>query len=306
MVGLALAGADRPLRQFLLRHPVVEQFRPELSDTYTFEKRNVSAGEQVAAGTGTDTAKTCGSSGIAQSGRRPDRFQRQPECLDLVDDPLQARPVRHRLGQHAVDGQQGVVPAWHQPGGAAARRPSSPTISAACARPRRSMPTCRMRAAICSSTNTPGISASARSARRRRRRAIYRDAVAQAALLQRPACQACQATFDARADNLKQYIDRIAATSARPRRILKERAENHNNGWFDTRADDRFWFAYGQLYAYYGLMKGAAGRLRGRHQGKAPAESVGHDGRAVRARRCASSPSSSPTAARMAGSCRRI
>ncbi|TJX36562.1 MAG: DUF2333 family protein, partial [Mesorhizobium sp.] len=38
---------------------------------------------------------------------------------------------------------------------------------------------------------------------------------------------------------------------------LKERAENHNNGWFDTRADDRYWFAYGQLYAYYGLMKGA-------------------------------------------------
>jgi hypothetical protein len=43
------------------------------------------------------------------------------------------------------------------------------------------------------------------------------------------------------------------ATSA----ILKDRAENHNNGWFDTRADDRFWFAYGQLYGYYGILTAA-------------------------------------------------
>ena len=61
--------------------------------------------------------------------------------------------------------------------------------------------------------------------------------------------------FDARADNLNQYIDRIANDIGATSAILKERSENHNNGWFDTRADDRFWFAYGQLYAYYGLMK---------------------------------------------------
>ncbi|ESW84004.1 membrane protein [Mesorhizobium sp. LSJC269B00] len=67
----------------------------------------------------------------------------------------------------------------------------------------------------------------------------------------------CQATFDARADNLKQYIDRISSDIGSTSAILKERAENHNNGWFDFRADDRFWFSYGQLYAYYGLMKGA-------------------------------------------------
>ena len=39
--------------------------------------------------------------------------------------------------------------------------------------------------------------------------------------------------------------------------MLKDRAENYNNGWFDTRADDRFWFAYGQLYGYYGILKAA-------------------------------------------------
>ena len=42
--------------------------------------------------------------------------------------------------------------------------------------------------------------------------------------------------------------------SARPRPFSRQ-SQNNNNGWFDTRADDRFWFAYGQLYAYYGIMK---------------------------------------------------
>ena len=62
----------------------------------------------------------------------------------------------------------------------------------------------------------------------------------------------CNAIFDARADNLIQFIDRIANDIGATSAILKDRSENHNNGWFDTRADDRFWFAYGQLYAYYG------------------------------------------------------
>jgi hypothetical protein len=39
--------------------------------------------------------------------------------------------------------------------------------------------------------------------------------------------------------------------------MLAERSEHHNRGWFDTRADDRFWFAYGQLYAYYAILSAA-------------------------------------------------
>ena len=66
--------------------------------------------------------------------------------------------------------------------------------------------------------------------------------------------QACNAVFDARADNLIQFIDRVASDIGSTSAILKDRAENYNDGWFDTRADDRFWFAYGQLYGYYGLM----------------------------------------------------
>jgi hypothetical protein len=67
----------------------------------------------------------------------------------------------------------------------------------------------------------------------------------------------CEAVFDVRADNLLQFVDRIANDIGATSAILRERSENYNSGWFDTRADDRFWFAYGQLYAYYGILTAA-------------------------------------------------
>ena len=69
--------------------------------------------------------------------------------------------------------------------------------------------------------------------------------------------QKCDAVFDARADNLLQLIDRIANDLGATSAILRDRSEKYNSGWFDTRADDRFWFAYGQLYGYYGVLSGA-------------------------------------------------
>ncbi len=72
----------------------------------------------------------------------------------------------------------------------------------------------------------------------------------------------CQATFDARADNLIQFVDRIASDLGSTSAILRDRSENYHAGWFDTRADDRFWFAYGQLYAYYGLLRAAHSDFR--------------------------------------------
>lgn len=68
---------------------------------------------------------------------------------------------------------------------------------------------------------------------------------------------ACNATFDTRADNLVQFVDRIANDLGGTAAILRERSENYNAGWFDTRADDRFWFAYGQLYGYYAVLSAA-------------------------------------------------
>jgi hypothetical protein len=67
----------------------------------------------------------------------------------------------------------------------------------------------------------------------------------------------CNATFDTRADNLIQLFDRMASDLGSTSDILRKRSEDYNSGWFDTRADDRFWFAYGQLYAQYAVLSAA-------------------------------------------------
>ncbi len=68
---------------------------------------------------------------------------------------------------------------------------------------------------------------------------------------------ACEAVFDARADNLLQFLDRIAKDIGSKSAKIKERSEGYNSGWFDTRADDIFMQSKGQLYAYYGILKAA-------------------------------------------------
>lgn len=65
----------------------------------------------------------------------------------------------------------------------------------------------------------------------------------------------CEVVFNARSDNLLQLVDRIASDIGSTSDLLRDRSQNYNSGWFDTRADDRFWFAYGQLYGYYGVMR---------------------------------------------------
>ncbi len=64
----------------------------------------------------------------------------------------------------------------------------------------------------------------------------------------------CTSIFDTRADNLLEFLDRIANDIGGTSEILRVRSEQYNSGWFDTRADDRFWFAYGQLYGYYAIL----------------------------------------------------
>ncbi len=67
--------------------------------------------------------------------------------------------------------------------------------------------------------------------------------------------EGCSATFDARADNLLQFLDRIAKDIGSMSAQIKERSEKYNSGWFDTRADDIFMYAKGELYAYYGILQ---------------------------------------------------
>lgn len=65
----------------------------------------------------------------------------------------------------------------------------------------------------------------------------------------------CNATFDARADNLLQFLDRVAKDIGSASAVIKDRSEAYNAGWFDTRADDIFMNAKGQLYGYHGILQ---------------------------------------------------
>ncbi len=67
----------------------------------------------------------------------------------------------------------------------------------------------------------------------------------------------CTANFDGRPDNLLEFLDRITSDIGSTSDILRQRMEASNAGWFDPRADDRFWFTYGQLYAYQGILTAA-------------------------------------------------
>jgi hypothetical protein len=68
---------------------------------------------------------------------------------------------------------------------------------------------------------------------------------------------ACGATFDARADNLAAMIEAITSQIGSTTATIDERSRNNNLGWFDTQADNNFWEAMGQLYAYYGFLSAA-------------------------------------------------
>ncbi len=82
----------------------------------------------------------------------------------------------------------------------------------------------------------------------------------------------CEALFDARADNLQQFLDRITNDIGSAADALATRSqamrynaptqtfvpgEGNNRGWFDTRADNYFMAASGQMYAYHGLIQAA-------------------------------------------------
>lgn len=83
---------------------------------------------------------------------------------------------------------------------------------------------------------------------------------------------ACEALFDARADNLYQLLDRITkdlgSTVDRVARRSQGEVydvathtfvdgEGNDRGWFDLRADNFFHEARGKMYAYHGLLQAA-------------------------------------------------
>ncbi|MFA6155807.1 DUF2333 family protein [Mesorhizobium sp.] len=254
-VGVALLVLVGLYANFFYATQWWNNFNPNYPEIYSFKNRNVSAGEQVAAGAGTDTAKTCGNSGIAQ-------VAADLTDLNVNQNAWISSMILYKLGLFGIDWDH--TPwmdnkASFQRGINQAVRRTATELADNLGRVR----------------TTSQIDGDLQNARgnlqfdeetwyfglnpfgpKTPTPSYYRDAVRMLRSFN-ARLATCQATFDARADNLKQYIDRISSDIGSTSAILKERAENHNNGWFDFRADDRYWFAYGQLYAYYGLMKGA-------------------------------------------------
>lgn len=74
--------------------------------------------------------------------------------------------------------------------------------------------------------------------------------------------ESCAANFDARADNLLEFFRSVTSAVGDTSDILQTRLQDANFIGFDARADDRYWFAYGQLYAYYGILTAARSDFR--------------------------------------------
>ncbi|MBM3513456.1 MAG: DUF2333 family protein [Alphaproteobacteria bacterium] len=64
-----------------------------------------------------------------------------------------------------------------------------------------------------------------------------------------------RATYDRRADNLIEFLNRVAADLGSASASLDERAEASSAGYFDTEADDVFYNVKGRLYAFYLILR---------------------------------------------------
>lgn len=231
-------------------------FNPDYVEKYNLKAREASAGEQVPAAAGADTANTCGRSTIVDV------------TADLTDFNVNENAwissmILYKLGFFFVlDWDETPFfdnKASFQRGVNQAARRSAIELVDALGRVRgtsqidRDLQNARGAITFDEETWYFGLSP---FGPKTPTPSFYRSAIRDLRSFN-DRLESCEAVFDARADNLIQYLDRIANDLGSTSDLLRQRSENYNAGWFDTRADDRFWFAYGQLYAYYGMLRAA-------------------------------------------------
>lgn len=68
-----------------------------------------------------------------------------------------------------------------------------------------------------------------------------------------------QAVFERRSDNLMAVLDRIALDIGSSTAELDRRVTEHSGDWIDFKADEAFFSAKGQAYAYYLVLRGLGG-----------------------------------------------
>ncbi len=230
-------------------------FDPDYVKAYNLENRHISAGEQVSAAGGDNTTKTCGRSAIADV------------TVDLIDFNVNENPwissmILYKLGLFGMDWDDTPFfdnKASFQRGINQAVRRTSIELVDTLGRIRgtsqidKNLQDARGNLQFDEETWYFGLNP---FGPKTPTPSFYRSAMRDLTTFN-DRLEACNAVFDARADNLVTFLDRIASDIGSTSAILRERSENSNLGWFDTRADDRFWFAYGQLYGYYGILHAA-------------------------------------------------
>ncbi|MDN2566993.1 DUF2333 family protein [Aquibium sp. A9E412] len=254
-IGIALLALVGFYGYFVWNTQVWSGFDPDYADTYSFEIRNISAGEQVSAADGGDTTRTCGRSGIADV------------TADLIDFNVNENAwissmLLYKTGLFGIDWDDTPFldnKASFQRGVNQAARRTTIELVDTLGRIRgtsqidQNLQDARGNLQFDEYTWYFGVNP---FGPKTPTPSFYRAAIRDLQVFN-DRLETCNAVFDARADNLVQFLDRIASDIGSTSAILRERSESHNSGWFDPRADDRFWFAYGQLYGYYGILQAA-------------------------------------------------
>lgn len=244
-----------PYAWFFWNAAWVRNYNPQYTDKFEFQKIETSAGEPVSMeGTG-DSVKTCGRSGIVDVAA---------ELLDfnVNQNSWISASLLYRLGLFGISWD--ATPWWDnkasfQRGVHRAVRSTAIELQETLGRFRgTSERNENLNSALSQlqisnynwyfGLNPPGVKQTSW--------ASYRNAIGYFNEYNKQLSE-CKAAFDARADNLGAFIDRIAKDIGSTTAVIKTRAELHNGGWFDFQADNTFLEAHGQLYAYLGVLRAA-------------------------------------------------
>jgi len=225
-------------------------------DRFDFANRTTSAGEQVAAEGGTETTRTCGKSAIVESLNYLIGF-------NVVDNDWVSSHPLYKAGFFGMewdatpfmDNKASFQRGIHQVATRIAveladqlgRIRGTSEVNADLQKARGAMQFDAY-TWIFNPMSTRPFGPTTRS------QTYYRNAIASFTRYN-DRLQKCLVTFDARGDNLLAMLDRIAKDIGSTSAQIKERSEKFNSGWFDTRADNQFYFAKGQLFALYGILK---------------------------------------------------
>jgi hypothetical protein len=255
ILGVVIVGLFGLYIHFVWTTQYWANFNTEYIARYKYDDRHFSAGEAVTIDSGTNTAKTCGRSGVAEV------------TADLIDFNVNQNPwvssmILYKLGffglpwdstpflDNKASFQRGIQRAVSRTAtdlvDNLARVRGTSGIDPDLDRARGSLQYDQFTWYI--SVSRFGFTTPSPT--------YYRSAILDIRKFN-DKLQACGAVFDARADNLGVLLDRVANDIGNTSAALRERAEKYNAGWFDTHADNLFWEAYGQLYAYYGILTAA-------------------------------------------------